>query len=150
MIGDDMVFETQGWDKEILSEINKRKGHAIVHCNDMYLGNGKCCINLFTTREMVKKQERPFMCPHFQADMIDMVWYFAGVMTGTIAYREDIIIRHEHESSKEQFLQDETYRRLQPIQQVINGNKENMKLAKAWATMCAASLIENGVGSWKM
>jgi hypothetical protein len=74
MLGDDMVFLTEGYDLAILKEINAYEGKGFVWCNDDYIARERLCVNLFTTRLMVEGTERPFMCPLFNADLIDDVW----------------------------------------------------------------------------
>ncbi|MCJ7715850.1 MAG: AraC family transcriptional regulator, partial [Anaerolineales bacterium] len=46
MIGDDMVFLTEGWETEILKYINEADGKLIVYCNDNYIAGEKLCSNL--------------------------------------------------------------------------------------------------------
>lgn len=146
-LGDDMVFRTKGWDQRILEELNKHKGLVIVYCNDDYIAHEKCCVNLFTTRKLVKLTQKPFMCPLFHADMMDMVWTMAGGITGLLSYLDDVIIFHNHNRQKKKDDWDETYKRIAPVQFTANSG-ENRRLALAYATLMAKNLIESGVGQW--
>lgn len=146
-LGDDMIFQTLGWDKKILEEINAADGKLAVYCDDAFVAHEKCCVNLFTTREVVDATKKPFMCEFFHADMIDMVWFMVGNITGTIKYLPDVIIEHDHNTKKEKDDWDSTFKRLAPIQKQANA-KENVKLAVAYATLCARNMIESGVGKW--
>jgi hypothetical protein len=146
-LGDDMLFISKGWDTRVLELINATEGNAIVYFNDDYVAKDKCCVNLFVSRELVARTKKPFMCPIFHADMIDMVWTMVGAMTGLLRYQDDIIIQHNHSTKTDSKLWDETFQRLRPVQQAANG-KSNQKLAVSYATLCAKSIIDSGVGTW--
>lgn len=147
MIGDDMVFKTKGWDTRILKEINDADGKLILFCDDDYVAHEKCCVQLFTTREVVEPTKKPFMCTHFHADMIDMIWFMVGKITGLLKYLPDVIIQHNHSTKQQKEEWDLTFQRLAPIQQISNKN-EGVRLAVCYATLCARNMIESGVGSW--
>lgn len=150
MIGDDMIFKTKGWDLRVLEEINKYNGYRIVYCDDDYIAHDKCCVNMFTTRRMVDKTKKPFMCPFFHADIIDVVWTLVGKMSGTLTYLEDVIIYHDHNTRKSNELDwDETYKRLAPVQKV-NNDGSNRRLAISYATIVARNIIEGGIGKWNV
>lgn len=146
-LGDDMIFVTHGWDTRVLDVLNAEDGKAIVYCNDDYVAKDKCCVNLFTTREMVTATRKPFMCEFFHADMIDLIWTMMGAMSGTLRYQDDIIIQHNHSSRLKQSQWDETFQRLRPVQVAANGGA-NHQLAASYATLCARNLIEAGIGKW--
>jgi len=152
MVGDDMEFTTQGWDTRILDAANDAGGECVVYCNDDFIAQDKLCVNLFTTMHIIQGMSVdgariPFMCPLFHAEMIDVVWYYTGKYTGTLRYLGDVVIKHNH-GSKAATWQDDTYKRLQPLRSFYSGNPANQRLAIAWATHCAANLIENGIGQW--
>lgn len=152
MVGDDMVFVTPGWDTRVLREVNERDGNAIVYLNDDYIAGEKCCVNLFTTRKMVAATRRPFMCPLYHADMIDVVWTDVGNLTGTLVYLKDVVLRHEHESRKlsvtgGESLVDETFRRLQPLRQAY-GTENHRQEAYRYAVVNAARIVQAGMGRW--
>lgn len=146
-LGDDMVFVSRGWDSRILDEIRATEGRGIVYFDDDFTAHEKCCVNLFITRELVTATRKPFMCPFFHADMIDVVWTMVGAMTGLLRYQSDMIIRHEHNSRKKQDEWDETFKRLVPVQRVAN-SQGNHRLAISYATLVAKNLIDGGVGRW--
>lgn len=148
-LGDDMVFVTPGWDTKILDEMNSHNGMAIVYFNDNYVAQEKCCVNLFTSREMVTATKKPFMCPFFHADMIDMVWTMVGAMTGTLRYQPDFIIQHNHSTKEGSDEWDETFKRLVPVQKAANA-QSNQRLAIVYATLCAKNLIDSGFGKWNI
>lgn len=148
-LGDDMIFRTKDWDIKIIDEINKYNGLRIVYCDDDFTAHDKCCVNMFTTREMVTATKNPFMCEFFHADMIDVVWYMVGLITGTLSYFENIKIFHNHNTRKEKDEWDETFQRLVPVQNAAR-SKENQHLAICYSTLVARNLIEGGIGSWNV
>jgi len=149
MLGDDMVFMTKGYDTKILETINSLDGKAIVFCNDNYIAKEKLCVNLFTTRKVVKAQDKPFMCEYYHAEMIDVVWHSVGIMTGMLRYLPNVIIQHNHNTKKNKEQWDETFKRISPIQCSANSS-ENKKLSVAYSTICARKMIEKGVGEWNV
>jgi hypothetical protein len=148
MLGDDMVFLTEGYDLAILKEINAYEGKGFVWCNDDYIARERLCVNLFTTRLMVEGTERPFMCPLFNADLIDDVWMEVGLMTGCGHFLPDAHIRHEHSTAQAQVNWDGTFQRLRPLQQIVS-TKWHRKQAHIWSTLCAAALVKNGLCEWR-
>jgi hypothetical protein len=150
MVGDDMVFKTKGYDTAILKAINDAEGKAIVYCNDDFIAGEKLCVNLFTTRLMVEATGKPFMCEMYHADMIDVVWTNVGLLTGTLKYLKEVIIKHEHESVKKNAKEfDETCKRMMPLR-VIANDKENRAYGWRYANICAANLIDAGIGRWNI
>ena len=147
MVGDDMEFATQGWDVAILSAINASEGKSIVYCDDDYIAHDKLCVNMFTTREVVEATRKPFMCERYHADMIDVVWMSVGLKTGLLRYLPEVKIKHLHQSARRTEDQDETYRRMIPVRQAAN-SQDLKKYAEAYATVCAANLIDAGIGQW--
>jgi hypothetical protein len=145
MIGDDMVFKTDHWDKKILNEFNVHHGNLILYCNDGSMMRDKMCVNLFTTRKIVTAQKKPFMCERYQADMIDFIWFLTGKYTDTIKYRDDIVIEHRHNSARPVDQRDETFQRLVKYQKRAKSDDE-MKYAIMYASACAAHLLKNGIG----
>lgn len=95
MVGDDMEFKTQGWDTKILNAINVHNGQAVVYCDDGNQGK-KLCVNLFTTREVVKRTRFPFMCEEFGAYFIDTVWMKVAQKLKILYYLNDVLIYHHH------------------------------------------------------
>jgi hypothetical protein len=147
MLGDDMYFQTSGWDEAVLERINAKNGNAIVFCNDGGIAQDELAVNLFTTRKIIEATEKPFMCPEFHAEMIDVVWTVAGVQASILEYLGDVVIVHDH-GCVDGKKQDETYVRLQPLRQVTNNNPRNLKYARTYGTLCAANIIKKGYGEW--
>lgn len=149
MIGDDMEFATKDWDIRILDKINQFDGNAIVYCAIDKPERNAGSTNLFLTRKIVKATKKPFMCEHFHADMIDVIWWCVGKATQTLHFLPDVVIKHNHMSAlpKEQW--DETHKRLVPLQ-LMYQNESYLKLAKSYATIAAANMIENGIGKWDL
>jgi hypothetical protein len=145
MLGDDMVFETKGYDTHLLDEINKHEGIGVFWCDDGYIAHEKCCVNLFVTKKFVDATGKPFMCPFYKADMIDAIWWMIGRQTQTCHYLDDVVIKHFHNSAFKSF--DETFQRLRPLQ--ISANAPDMQqVGKAYAALVSGNLISAGYGSW--
>lgn len=110
MVGDDMIFESPGWDSKILRVANDYDGVCVIHGDDVYAWHGGCCINLFTTRKTVDAMApHPFMCEGFPCDGVDVVWHAIGETICRRVYLDDVYIRHNHATSG---VQDDTYKRL--------------------------------------
>ena len=112
MFGDDMQFETLGWDTRMLSLINSYKGVGVFWANDMYIAQERCPVNLFVTQPFVEATERPFMCEEFSCEMIDVLWGTVGKYTKTSHYDPDTHIRHNHNYSKPNDQRDEAFHRM--------------------------------------
>jgi hypothetical protein len=147
MLGDDMEFVTPGWDIAIKREIETHKGIGVFWCDDDYIAHEQLPVNLFVTWKFWKATRKPFMCPLFAADMIDVVWYLVGKLTHTLHYLEDTVIRHNHSTRVPAAMYDETFQRLRPLQRSAS-NKQNGKIASIYASIVAGNLIEEGMGSW--
>jgi hypothetical protein len=145
MLGDDMVFRTPGWDAQILDAARRSGGHAIVHANDAYRTGSRICVNLFTSRGLVAATGKPFMCPLFDADMIDLVWMYVGTLTETLVYLPDTVIEHDHSTAYPASRWDETYRRLHPLQLRHRGRASH-DLAFGYASVVARRLLAAGIG----
>ena len=106
MIGDDMTFNTQDWDIEIISEFKNGPKDRIlmVHCNDGMRGTGNkfsqvtpLCVNFFVHKNYINTVGyfvEPFM-PNTHHD----TW--VQTIFDTIKrtkYRHDILIKHLHYS----------------------------------------------------
>ena len=146
MLGDDMIFETKGYDTALLNEINKYNGNGIFWCNDKYIAREKLCVNLFVTRDFVKCTGKDFMAPMFKADMIDAVWFEVGRLTHNLHYLKDVIIHHKHSTGIDAPF-DYTFQRLVPLQKNANSSF-NQAVGKIYATIIAGNLIASGHGSW--
>ena len=115
-LGDDMVFKTHGWDTRLLDIVNSYNGIGVFWCNDDYIAHERCAVNLFVTRKMVEATERPFMCEEFAADYIDYLWTKVGKYTRSCHYLQNVIIKHNHNTSKPKEDWDPTFQRLKVIQ----------------------------------
>jgi hypothetical protein len=113
MVGDDMTFETKGWDRKIIDKANEIQGIGIIHCEDGYISHGSIPVNLFTSRLFVDTANKTFMCPAFKADFMDTAWGEIAKATDTNYFMPDILIKHNHMSAVPGH--DETYNRLQCV-----------------------------------
>jgi len=111
MVGDDMEWQTSGYDLAILNMTNKHSGMAVVYCDDGYIQHDKLMVNLFTTRKVVELTQRPFMCPEFPAYFMDTLWTQVAKRTGIAYYLKDVVLKHWHMSRNPKAI-DETARRL--------------------------------------
>jgi len=133
MVGDDMVFETSGWAETILNWVNGRDGIGVYYCNDMFEAHNRCCVNLFVTRKMVEITEHEFMASQFEAEMVDLVWYYVGKVSKNLHYFPNVIIRHNHNRRKPREGWDETFNRLYKVQKQVHdrgGKDEAIALGK--------------------
>jgi len=96
MIGDDMVFLTQGWDDMLLKEFENMPEDKIkaVHCNDNHHGK-KLAVNLFCHRKYAEVMGR-FMREEFKINWVDQWLHQMFNCFGRLTYREDIMIEHRH------------------------------------------------------
>jgi hypothetical protein len=136
MLGDDMVFKTNGWDQRILDLINMYEGVGVFWCNDDYIAHERCPVNLFVTQKMVKATGKPFMCEEFGADYIDYLWGKVGKYTATSHYLPDVIIWHNHSTNKPPEQRDPTFQRLSKVQD------EAKQLGKKRCKEIAAEIAE--------
>jgi Fe-S cluster biosynthesis and repair protein YggX len=126
MIGDDMVFKTQGWNTKILEEMNKHGGVGIVHCDDDYVQKEKMAVQIFTSRYYVSLTELPFMCELFPVDVIDRIWTEVTKQLGHKWYLPDVVISHEHSNKVPKDKRDSTYLRLKQYQFLSFRNKDKV------------------------
>ena len=147
MLGDDMIFQTQDYDIEILKMINNHDGIGLVWCNDDYIAKSALCVNFFTTRKYVEGTEKPFMCPLFHADMMDVVWMICQKMTDTGHYLEDVVIKHDHGTAHGPEKWDENFCRLSPLR-TLNSGKYKQRQAGIYANIMASNLVKNGLAKW--
>lgn len=74
LVGDDMQFETKGWEKEIIDKVNKHHGIGVFYCIDKIMGNYPHAQQFYTRKFVDAQKPYPFMCPLFPMDGIDVVW----------------------------------------------------------------------------
>lgn len=96
MVGDDMVFKTQNWDEELLTEFKNAPSDNIkaVHCNDD-MHKSKLAVNLFCHRKYVDVMGR-FMREEFKINWVDQWLHQVFSAFGRLKYRDDIMIEHRH------------------------------------------------------
>lgn len=142
MLGDDMVFETPGWDKDLLGAVNHYEGVGVFWFDDAYIAHERCCVNMFVSRKMVEATGRPFMAP-FAADMIDVVWTEVGRGTRSLHYFPNIVLRHNHNTKVAAGHWDSTYMRLKNVQDEVRAAK-GKKLARKCGREIAEILVAKG------
>lgn len=129
MLGDDMIFETHGWDRKILDLVNHYNGVGVFWCDDGYIARDRCAVNLFVARDFVEATEHPFMCELFAAEMIDLIWTKVGKYTKTSHFLPDVRILHNHTTRYPKEEWDETFVRLNKVQDQVHqsGGKQRAK-----------------------
>lgn len=115
MVGDDMVWETKGYDTAILNAINNAHGIGVVCCEDALMHSRKRTVNAFMGRPFVEATGEPFMCELFPADYIDDIWGQIAISINGLHYLDKVILRHEHNCTLPADKRDETCRRLRAI-----------------------------------
>lgn len=103
MIGDDMVFETNDWDKQILNNFEEHPDNALlVYCNDGLRGSGNhfhnvppLAVNSFIHR-VYYDTFGYYVREEWKHGFHDTWLHDVYEMTGRLLYRSDIMIRHLH------------------------------------------------------
>ncbi len=143
LLGDDMVFKTKGWDRQILDLINAYKGIGVFWVNDDFIARERCPVNMFVTRDFVEATEHPFMCEEFPADFIDYIWGKVGKYTHTQHFLPDVHIQHNHNSRKPKEQWDDTFQKMKVAQEAAW--KIGKVRAKQIAHEIADILIKKGM-----
>ena len=96
MIGDDMVFLTQGWDEILINEFKNMPSDQIkgIHCDDGYHGS-KLAVNFFCHRRYAEVMGR-FMREEFKINWIDQWLHQVFNSVGRLKYCGNILIEHRH------------------------------------------------------
>tara|TARA_R100000664_G_C2759090_1_gene148514 strand:- start:2250 stop:2993 length:744 start_codon:yes stop_codon:yes gene_type:complete len=96
MIGDDMVFKTNGWDTKLIEEFTNMPSDKIqaIHCNDDCHGE-KLAVNLFCHRKYADILGG-FMREEFKINWVDQWLHQCFDAFGRLKYRNDIMIEHRH------------------------------------------------------
>jgi hypothetical protein len=98
MIGDDMVFHTQGWDDMVIDEFSGKNlpedKIKAIHCNDDCHG-AKLAVNLFCHRKFNDIMGQ-FMREEFMINWVDQWLHQVFNCFGRLKYRGDIMIEHRH------------------------------------------------------
>lgn len=106
MIGDDMMFMTQDWDKEIIKEFTNCSEDKIimVHCNDGMRGPGNkysnvppLCVNFFVHKNYINTTGY-FVEPYMENTHHDTWPQIIFNKLQRTVYRHDIVIKHLHYS----------------------------------------------------
>ena len=143
MLGDDMEFMTPNWDRDIISLVNQYKGIGVFWCNDAYIAKERMCVNMFVSRMFADATEYPFMAEIFKGDMIDYIWRKVAKYTKTAHYLPNVVIKHNHNTSKPQNQWDSTFNRLRPAQ--AQGHQIGKEKAREIAHAMADALIRKGL-----
>jgi hypothetical protein len=97
-IGDDMIFKTQNWDKEIIHELTDKlplDKIKLVHCFDGFRKGDEICVNAFLHKKYV--EVIGYMCrEEFLINWSDQWLYQTFKAFDRIVYRPDIYIHHNH------------------------------------------------------
>lgn len=96
MIGDDMVFETQNWDNEILGEFDRSDGIILVHCNDgMREAHEPLAVNSFISRKYYETFGY-YVREEWKHEYHDTWLHDVFTRLGRRVYRHDLVIFHHH------------------------------------------------------
>lgn len=139
-VGDDVVFQTPGWEKQIVDYMNVN-GPCVAYCNDLLQG-GNLPNNVFLSSEIV--EALGYMCPpELKHYYIDNFWKDLGIRLGRMKYFPDIVIEHMHWSNNK-MPKDELYteseRMMGEDQQAFDKyraerfDSDIRKIAEFWAT----------------
>ena len=98
-VGDDMIFMTPDWDKQIIQEFNKTNCPAdnikLVHCYDGHRDRDEICVNAFVHRKYY--EVLGYFCKEdFLINWSDQWMYQTFNAFNRITYRRDIHIQHNH------------------------------------------------------
>ena len=98
-VGDDMIFMTPDWDKEILKEFNTTNCPAdnikLVHCYDGHRDRDEICVNAFVHRKYY--EVLGYFCKEdFLINWSDQWMYQTFNAFNRITYRRDMHIQHNH------------------------------------------------------
>lgn len=92
--GDDVIFQTPGWEEEVKKEFSKDK-YIMVCCNDVHIQRGKQA-TLFFTHKKVHDKFGFYLHMKFRRWYADTYWDFIFRGAGKFHYREDIVTEHLH------------------------------------------------------
>jgi predicted SAM-dependent methyltransferase len=90
--GDDVLFETPGWDIEVRKEFAKDRS-VMVSCNDVHIQRGQAA-TLFFTHRTLHDRIGYYLNENFRRWFVDTFWSEAFKLAGKMHYREDIVTRH--------------------------------------------------------
>jgi hypothetical protein len=98
-IGDDMIFETAGWDAKIIDEFTGSKlpedKIKLVHCYDGYRDRDEICVNAFVHTKYT--EVIGYLCrEEFLINWSDQWLYQTFKAFNRVTWRSDIHIQHNH------------------------------------------------------
>lgn len=105
-MGDDHVPATEGWDQGLLAAIDALGGTGIAYPNDAVQRQNLATAVVVSAR--IVEALGWLCCPVMAHYWVDNVWMELGRGADCLAYREDIIVRHEHYTAGGS-VQDRTY-----------------------------------------
>lgn len=132
MIGDDMMFMTHDWDKQIINEFNKGPLDKImlVHCNDGMRGPGNkyaevppLCVNFFVHKNYVNAAGY-FVEPYMENTHHDTWPQIIFNRLQRTVYLHDILIKHLHYS--------ETNGKMDPVSSNLETLRTNIWNNNEW------------------
>jgi hypothetical protein len=136
MVGDDMVFMTKGWDKEILEEFSSpncpEDNFKMVYCYDGRHGK-KIAVNCFIHRRYMDITGY-FMREEFPVDKVDIWLQQIFNAFGRLVYREDIHIEHKHWSFRKSQIDNVAVR-------MRAGSRETIS-TQLWSALLPERLME--------
>lgn len=98
-IGDDMIFQTPGWDKMIKEEFNElncpKDNIKLVHCYDGHRTQDEISVNAFVHRKYYEVMGY-FCREEFLINWSDQWMYQTFKAFNRVKYRPDIHIQHNH------------------------------------------------------
>lgn len=92
--GDDVLYKTKGWDKEVRKEFEKDRA-ILFSCNDVHIQKGRLA-TLFFTHRCVHEKIGFYLNPIFRRWFMDTFWDNAFRRAGKMKYHEDILTEHLH------------------------------------------------------
>lgn len=110
--GDDVIFQTPGWDIEVRKEFAKDKV-ILLNCNDVHVQRGKQA-TLFFTHKISHEAIGYYLCERFRRWYSDTLMEHIFRYAGKFKYREDIVTEHLHPDAFPDRI-DETYSRMESL-----------------------------------
>ena len=110
--GDDVIFHTPGWDREVRDEFAKDKT-VMVACNDVHVQKGKTA-TLFFTHRIVHEKMGYYLNDKFRRWYTDTFWDVIYRNAGKLHYRADIVTEHLHPDAFPDRA-DDTYKKMDDL-----------------------------------
>ncbi|MBN1980565.1 MAG: glycosyltransferase family 2 protein [Chitinivibrionales bacterium] len=132
MIGDDMIFHTIGWDREIINQFQSPDPLKMVYCNDGAQQH-RIAVNCFVHRSYVDITGY-FMREDFLVDYMDVWIQQVFSALGRLYYRPDIFIEHRHWSFGKSAVDG--------VVQRMRGNDAPQKSLNVWNSLTQERILE--------